>query len=74
MQKIFIPSELLIPIFLYHPSSLSIILVILAKVSVLLMIVGLSNNPLIAGKGGLILGIPRLPSIDSNIAVSSPTI
>ena len=46
----------------------------LANVSVLLMIVGLPYSPCTAGKGGFILGIPLLPSIDSNIAVSSPTI
>ena len=36
------------------------------------MTVGLCHNPSIAGKGGRGLGIPRCPSIDARIAVSSP--
>ena len=74
IENIFIPSVLLTPKDLYHPDSFSIILGILAKVSVLLIIVGFPYSPFIAGNGGFILGIPRFPSIDSNIAVSSPTI
>ena len=34
--------------------------------------VGFCHNPLFAGYGGFILGCPRLPSIDSKSAVSSP--
>ena len=43
-----------------------------ARVSTLFMIVGESHKPLTAGKGGRGLGIPRLPSIEFNNAVSSP--
>jgi hypothetical protein len=42
------------------------------KVSTLLTTVGWPNRPLTAGKGGLLRGQPRLPSIDSSMAVSSP--
>ena len=45
---------------------------IFASVSTLLMTVGLPNKPYVAGKGGFMRGKPRLPSIDSNSAVSSP--
>ena len=34
--------------------------------------VGDFHNPLFAGNGGFNLGCPRLPSIDSSNAVSSP--
>ena len=44
----------------------------LAYVSTLLINVGFPNSPTFAGKGGLTLGCPLLPSIDSNSAVSSP--
>jgi len=43
-----------------------------AKVSVLLMVVGLPYRPKLAGNGGLYLGRPFLPSSDSRSAVSSP--
>ena len=74
MQNIFTPSESFTPRFLYHSEPFFIIYGTVASVSVLLMIVGLPYSPCTAGKGGFILGIPLLPSIDSNIAVSSPTI
>ena len=44
----------------------------LASVSTLLTAVGLPNRPTSTGNGGLLRGSPRLPSIDSNSAVSSP--
>ena len=44
----------------------------LASVSTLLTVVGLPNSPTSTGNGGLLRGSPRLPSIDSNSAVSSP--
>ena len=47
---------------------------ILQKVSTLLITVGLPNKPWVVGKGGLMRGKPRLPSMDSNSAVSSPQI
>ncbi len=43
-----------------------------ASVSTLLMVVGMPNTPNAAGKGGLIRGLPRLPSIEFMSAVSSP--
>ena len=46
----------------------------LASVSTLLMTVGRPQSPLTAGKGGRGEGMPRLPSIDSIIADSSPQI
>ncbi len=44
----------------------------LAKVSTLLMEVGESHSPLVAGNGGRTRGMPRLPSIEAISAVSSP--
>ena len=44
----------------------------LARVSTLLMTVGLSNRPRTAGKGGRGRGMPRLPSMLLMSAVSSP--
>ena len=44
----------------------------LASVSTLLTTVGLPKSPTCTGNGGLLRGSPRLPSIDSKIAVSSP--
>ena len=43
-----------------------------AKVSVLLIVVGLPYTPNDAGNGGLKRGWPFLPSSDSSSAVSSP--
>ena len=43
-----------------------------AKVSVLLIVVGLPYTPYWAGNGGLKRGSPFLPSRDSMSAVSSP--
>jgi hypothetical protein len=45
---------------------------ILAKVSTLLITVGLPHKPLLAGKGGLGRGMPRSPSMEAIKAVSSP--
>ena len=45
-----------------------------ARVSVLLIVVGLAYKPKLAGNGGLNLGWPFLPSNDSKRAVSSPQI
>src|SRR5215213_9578066 len=44
------------------------------SVSTLLMVVGMPNNPATAGNGGLMRGLPRLPSIEFIIAVSSPQV
>src|SRR5215210_2264844 len=42
------------------------------SVSTLLIVVGSPNRPATAGNGGLMRGLPRLPSIEFIIAVSSP--
>jgi hypothetical protein len=44
----------------------------LTSVSTLLMPVGFPKTPRCTGKGGLLRGSPRLPSIELNSAVSSP--
>ena len=44
----------------------------LAKVSTLLMLVGLPQRPETAGNGGRVRGMPRLPSMEAMSAVSSP--
>jgi hypothetical protein len=43
-----------------------------ANVSTLLIVVGMPNRPAAAGNGGLMRGLPRLPSIEFISAVSSP--
>ena len=45
---------------------------ILARVSTLLMTVGICHSPRWTGKGGLARGWPRCPSMDAMRAVSSP--
>ncbi len=44
----------------------------LTSVSMLLTAVGFPKSPTSTGKGGLLRGSPRLPSIESKSAVSSP--
>ncbi len=56
----------------YHSGPFKIICAIFAYVSTLLINVGFPHNPETAGYGGFTLGWPRLPSIDSRSAVSSP--
>ena len=68
----FVPFEVSVPILAYQSAPLRIIFVIFAYVSTLLINVGFCHNPELAGNGGFNLGWPRLPSIDSNSAVSSP--
>ena len=43
-----------------------------ASVSTLLIVVGMPNTPATAGNGGLMRGLPRLPSSEFISAVSSP--
>src|SRR3982751_4800045 len=43
-----------------------------ASVSTLLIVVGDANTPDTAGNGGLMRGLPRRPSIEFIMAVSSP--
>ena len=70
----FVPVDFPTPIFAYSSPPSLIIGTTAAKVSTLFTTVGQPHNPLIAGKGGLILGFPLLPSRDSSNAVSSPHI
>ena len=70
--KVLVPGLPNVPILRNSSAPISITLATVAKVSTLLITVGLPNNPLWLGKGGLILGIPRLPSTDAISAVSSP--
>ena len=60
------------PIRAYASPPISRMSGMLASVSTLLTTVGLPNSPTSTGNGGLLRGSPRLPSIDSKSAVSSP--
>ena len=68
----FVPVLLPIPIFAYSSPPIFTIGAIAAMVSTLLTTVGQAYKPAIAGNGGFTLGLPLLPSKDSNNAVSSP--
>ena len=70
--KTLVPFDFSVPSWQYQSAPLTIICATLAKVSTLLMLVGLPHRPLTAGKGGRGRGIPRLPSIEAIRAVSSP--
>jgi hypothetical protein len=63
---------LLSDIPLYHSAPRITMCGAAASVSTLLMVVGMPNRPDCAGNGGLIRGLPRFPSIEFIIAVSSP--
>ena len=72
-QKSFGPVEIPpAPIAAYASPPISRMSGTLASVSTLLTTVGLPNSPTSTGNGGLLRGSPRLPSIDSKSAVSSP--
>src|ERR1700759_3074141 len=58
--------------FLYQSAPLVRMCGTAASVSTLLIVVGLANTPLTAGNGGLMRGLPRLPSSQFMSAVSSP--
>ena len=60
------------PCDLYHSTPRSRICGTFAKVSTLLITVGLPHSPCWPGKGGLLRGSARLPSIASSSALSSP--
>src|ERR1700761_5170892 len=62
------------PILAYSSPPSLIIGTTAAIDSTLFTTVGQPYKPAIAGNGGLIRGLPRLPSNDSNNAVSSPHI
>src|SRR5215213_10662098 len=69
-----VPVDLPIPIFAYSSPPILIMGTTAASVSTLFTTVGQSYNPFTAGNGGLIRGLPLLPSSDSSNAVSSPQI
>src|SRR5262244_2100675 len=73
-QNSFGPLDRSVPSLRYSAAPRSMISGTLQKVSTLLITVGLPNKPWVVGNGGLIRGRPRLPSMDSNSAVSSPQI
>src|SRR5659263_42303 len=70
--KTLVPLDVFVPIELNQSAPLFIMAGTQAKVSTLLTLVGLSQRPLCAGKGGLFTGSPRYPSMDFIRAVSSP--
>src|SRR5690606_1727939 len=70
----FVPVLRSIPIFAYSSPPSFMIGTVAAIDSTLLTTVGQPYNPATAGNGGLIRGLPRSPSSDSNSAVSSPQI
>src|ERR1041384_2525264 len=60
--------------FLYHSAPWRRMWGTAHSVSTLLIVVGIPNSPAAAGNGGLMRGLPRLPSIEFIRAVSSPQI
>ena len=70
--KIWVPRDRPTPRDLYEPAPSAKTAGTLAKVSTLLITVGLPKRPAIAGSGGLERTTPRLPSMLSSMAVSSP--
>ena len=68
----FVPALFLVPNPRYHPDPFRIIGAAFARVSTLLMMVGLSNNPFSNGNGGFCLGSPLFPSMEARRDVSSP--
>ena len=66
------PVDVGVPICAYASPPIVTMCGMLASVSTLLTTVGLPNSPISTGNGGLLRGSPRLPSIDSKRAVSSP--
>src|SRR2546425_10365431 len=69
-----VPPCVLVPSPANHSAPRAMIGGTQASVSTLLTIVGCPKAPLMAGKGGLILGQPFLPSSDDSSPVSSPQI
>src|SRR3954470_18288214 len=67
-----VPVDLPTPILAYSSPVMLMIGTTAAIVSTLFTTVGLSHKPFTAGIGGLIRGLPLLPSSDSINAVSSP--
>ena len=70
----FVPVLLPTPIFAYSSPPILMIGPTAANVSTLFTTVGRIHKPCTAGNGGLILGLPLLPSKLSIKAVSSPHI
>ena len=70
----FVPVDFPMPIFAYSSPPIFTIGQTAAIVSTLFTTVGQPHKPATAGNGGLIRGLPLLPSSDSSKAVSSPQI
>ena len=71
-QSSFVPVEPSVPMPANDGPDPSTTSSTLTSVSTLLTRVGFPKSPTSTGNGGLLRGSPRLPSIDSKIAVSSP--
>ena len=70
--KTLVPLLRAVPMPANHSAPLRIIGATLAKVSTLLISVGMPHKPETAGYGGRGRGVPRWPSIEAISAVSSP--
>ena len=70
--KTLVPLDVSVPMLEYHSAPFRIIWGMFAYVSTLFINVGFPHKPEFAGNGGFKRGWPRLPSIDSSNAVSSP--
>ena len=66
------PVEFSTPTFAYSSPPMAMIFGTDATVSTLLTSVGDAYSPSMAGNGGFVRGLPRLPSSESRSAVSSP--
>ena len=67
-----VPFDFSVPMDENQSAPLRIMAGILANVSTLFTLVGLSRYPFTEGNGGLLAGSPRLPSMEWISAVSSP--
>src|SRR5699024_748296 len=72
IQIIFVPPLVSVPISLKYLAPLSKTIGIFAKVSTLFTNVGFPNKPTSDNLGGLILGLPALPSIEFRSVEFSP--
>ena len=71
-QNSLVPVELSVPVAAYAGPPCSRMGSTFTSVSTLLTSVGFPNRPTSTGKGGLLRGSPRNPSMELKIAVSSP--
>ena len=71
-EKALVPLHVSLPMAAYAAAPWAMIHATLAKVSTLLMLVGLPQRPETAGNGGRFRGMPRSPMMEAMSAVSSP--